>query len=147
MKKGTHEKKHIAKGGILISSSLGMCIASIILFALITVFSLIGLSFNNPHTYLLPFSLFSIYASAFIGGFCSAKKNKGADFLLCGLICGILIALLYSIIFFVIGIIFNTESAPIAWLYRAMIVVASTVGSLLGMNKPQKKQRRKRFKK
>ena len=146
MKKRATEKKHATKRGILISSLFGLCATMIILFALLMIFSLIGLATENPHSLLSPVSFFSIYTSTFFGGFISIKKNKGHDSLLCGLICGIFSAIVLSLVFGVFRLLFDANSTPLSWLFRVLIIITSIIGALLGVNKtkkmPKKKKRR-----
>ena len=135
MKKGASQKKHTARSGILISSALGLCGAFIALLALLTIFSLIGLATSNPHSLISPASLATLYLSAFLGGFIAIKKNKGHDPLLCGLICGVIITACYLGVFFILGFVLRSDSAPISWLYRALLIPSSVLGSLLGASK------------
>ena len=144
MKKRTSQKKRTSKSGILISCISGLCASILIFILLLIAFSLIGLTSENPHSLLTPISFFSIYASSFLGGFISVKKNKGRDPLLCGLICGIIIAVAYSLAFGLIGIICDIDSTPISWLYRILMAVASIVGALLGISKSKKMPKKKR---
>ena len=144
MKKRAKQKRHISKSGILISSAYGLLCATVILILLLTAFSAIGLATENPHSLLTPISFFSIYTASFFGGFIAIKKNKGADALLCGLICGIFTFLFLSLIFFIIGIILKSQSASLTWLFRALIIPASILGSLLGSAKKNKMPKRKK---
>ena len=143
MKKRIKEKKRVSKSGILTSAVFGACISSIIFITLLKIFSLIGLASNTPHALLTPFSFFSIYTATFFGGFVAVKKNKGRDALFCGLFCGCIIALLFSLVFGISGLIFNVTSEPISWLYRALIIISSIIGSLLGINKSTKRPKNK----
>ena len=148
MKKRAHEKKRTSKSGALVASAFGAGMAFALLLALLATFSIIGLAAENPHSLLSPISFFSIYASAFLGGFIAIKKNKGRDTLLCGALCGVLTMLAYSVALWVAGIILDAESTPISWLYRAIIIVCAILGSIIGVNKTHKKSiRRKRRRK
>ncbi len=144
MKKRAKQKRHISKSGILISSAYGLLCATVILILLLAIFSAVGLATENPHSLLTPISFFSIYTASFFGGFIAIKKNKGADALLCGLICGIFTFLFLSLIFFIIGIILKSQSASLTWLFRALIIPASILGSLLGSAKKNKLPKRKK---
>ena len=148
MKKRANEKKRTSKNGALLSSVFGMGIAVAALLALLSIFSIIGLASEKPHSLLSPISFFSIYASAFLGGFVAIKKNKERDALLCGALCGVFIMLAYSVTFWLVGIILNADSTPISWLYRAIIIVCALLGAIIGVNKTHKKSiRRKRRRK
>ncbi len=146
MKKRIKEKKRVSKSGALTSAVFGMCVSSAILLALLIMFSLIGLVISNPHSLITPFSFFSIYASSFFGGFISAKKNKCSDALLCGLICGCFVFLLFSSVFWIFGLIIDVKSAPISWLFRAIMIISSILGAILSTltksKSPKKKRRR-----
>ena len=151
MKKRGIEKKKISrasKSGILVSCSIGLCGAAIILLVLLILFSAIGLSNENPHSMLTPLSFFAIYTSAFFGGFIAIKKNKSRDALLCGLICGMFITITFCMIFLLIGIILNVESTALSWLFRAITIIFSTLGSFLGIKRsngiPKKRHRRRK---
>ena len=125
-------------------TSLVSCIAMgvfstvAIFFVLLVIFSYIVSGMKSPHIYLTPLSFFAIYSSSFLGGFIATLKNKGRDTLLCGLISGTISAILLCLTFLIIGAIFNTESAPIAWLFRALTVVFSLFGALLATKKKQR---------
>lgn len=138
------QKKRTTKRGILLSSAFGLCGAILILLTLLAIFSLVGLAADNPHSLLLPFSLFSIYAAAFFGGFIAIKKNKGRDALPCGVLCGVVVAISYSLIFGIIGIILDIESTSISWLYRPLMIPVSTLGSIVGIAETRKRPKRKR---
>jgi putative membrane protein (TIGR04086 family) len=146
MKKRVSEKKHTSKSGILISAVFGLCISAIIMLALFMLFSIIGLANENPHSLLSPISFFTIYASAFFGGFSAIKKNKGRDCLFCGALCGILIALTYSLIFGIMGLAFNIDNAPISWVYRIIIIPIAFLGSVTGISKQHKQPKKRKFK-
>ena len=143
MKKRTHEKRK-PKNGMLSSAMFGALTSLALLIALLALFSLIGLASNNPHSLLSPFSFFSIYASAFLGGFISAKKNKGPDIIYCGALCGCMVTVLLSLVLWIFALALNVTSEPISWLYRGLMILASTVGSLLAASKSQKMPKRKR---
>ena len=144
MKRMATEKKRTQRSGILISIVFGLCASIIIFIAMLTIFSIIGAATEKPHSLLTPISFFCIYTASFFGGFVSIKKNKGRDSLLCGALCGIVISLTYSLIFGLIGIICDIDSAPISWLYRILMAVASIVGALLGISKSKKMPKKKR---
>ena len=146
MKKRASEKKHVSKSGILISSAFGLFISIITALSLFVIFSLIGLANENPHSLLSPVSFFTIYASAFFGGFSAIKKNKGRDCLLCGALCGIFISLTYSLVFGIIGFICNIDNAPISWVYRIIIIPITFFGSLIGIPKHHKQPKKRKFK-
>lgn len=136
-------KNKASASGIISSVSFGVIMSVALLLSLLLVFSALALTLEKPHVILTPLAFFSIYTSAFFGGFLSAKRSKGRDSLLCGIICGIISAILLSLLFGIISLALNTESAPISWLYRALIIPASILGALIGAkSKPRKKRRR-----
>lgn len=149
MKKRITEKKHKANRGILISTIFGLCVSMLILLILLMIFSLIGLATENPHALLSPLSFFSIYTSAFFGGFTAIKKNKGHDPCICGILCGIIIMITFSLIFGIVGIICNVDSTPISWVYRVLMLPSTLIGSIIGLTKknkiPKHKKRKKWF--
>ena len=139
MKNKTHERKSIKQlSGIPISILLGVSCNIIFFFLLITLFSCIVLNMENPHNYLSPLSFFAIYTSSFFGGFIATKKNKGHDALLCGALNGIISTLLLCLLFLAIGIIFQTQSTPISWLFRALSIAFSIFGAFLATKKIKK---------
>ncbi|MBO7303006.1 MAG: TIGR04086 family membrane protein, partial [Clostridia bacterium] len=93
MKKRGKEKKPSFKGGALKASLIGSLGAIAVFILLISLFSAIGLSFENPHAYVPPLSYLAIYGASFFGGFIASKKNRGHNALLCGLICGVILCL------------------------------------------------------
>ena len=125
---------------------LGVCCTVIILFALLALFSCVALAADNPHKYLSLLSFFAIYTSAFFGGFIATKKNGGRDALLCGGLTGVASTLLLCLLFFMIGALLGDQSTPLSWLFRALSVVASLLGGLLGSKRKrtQRKARRRR---
>ena len=147
MKKRGKEKKPSFKGGALKASLVGTLGAISIFILMLSIFSAIGLSFENPHAYISPLSYLAIYGSAFFGGFIATKKNGGRDSLLCGLICGSITTAVLCLLLFVVGLILKTESGAISWVFRALTIVFSALGSIVGMKrKTQAKKRKKRRK-
>lgn len=142
MKKKKIKNKSSANG-IISSVSFGAIISAALLFSLLLIFSALSLALERPHVIFKPLAFFSIYTSAFFGGFLSVKKNKGRDSLLCGLFCGIVTAILLSLLFGIIALASDAETTPISWLYRALIIPASMLGALIGAkSKPRRKRRR-----
>lgn len=148
MKKKGVKVRGFFEGGALYCSLFGIICAVAYMLICLTVFSAILLALENPHTALAPFAFFSLYTSAFIGGFASAKKNKGRDALLCGLVSGGFITLLFSVIFWIIGLILGVNSALTAWIFRALIAVFALIGAFVGSSKmgstPKKKRHRRK---
>ncbi len=126
---------------------LGASSTIVILFALLVLFCCITLNAKNPHAYLSPLSFFAIYTSTFFGGFIATKKNGSRDSLLCGALTGLASTLLLCLIFLVAGAIFQTQSTPLSWLFRAGALLFSIIGALLATKRkkaPPKKHKAKR---
>lgn len=147
MKKRAPQKKNTSKSGLLISSVFGVFGSVIILLMILVIFSFVGLAISEPHTLLSPVAFSALYLSAFFGGFIAIKKNKGRDALLCGLVCGCFITVLYLLLFWIAGLIFDTDSTMLSWIFRILILPASVLGSFLGTIKdkkiPAKRKRKK----
>ena len=144
MKKRGKEKKPSFKGGALKASLVGTLGAISIFILMLSIFSAIGLSFENPHAYISPLSYLAIYGAAFFGGFIATKKNRGHDALLCGLVCGVITTLTLCLLLFIIGLILKAESGAISWIFRALTVVFPIFGALLGIKRKSKPKKRKR---
>lgn len=143
MKKKKRKTTASASGAIG-CACFGSLASIIILFALLVIFSALALIPKNPHPLLAPLSFFSLYSSAFFGGFLSVKKSKGRDSLLCGLLNGILTAILFSLLFGVVGFLTDAKGTPLSWLFRALIIPASILGALLGKRTKAKRKKRKK---
>ena len=144
-KKSANKKsKTIFEGGALLCSSFGSLSSLAILTVLLMIFAGVCLSLDNAHTALTPFALFSLYTSAFFGGFVAVKKNKGRDALLCSSLCGVFTTLIFCLVFWIVGLIFNIKSDMLSWVFRALCILASILGGFLGINH-SKKSKRKRY--
>ena len=136
MKNKSHKpQKAKTQNGILVSIAIGIFSVLIIFFALISLFSCITVNMKNPHKFLLPLSFFAIYTSSFFGGFIATKKNNSHDALLCGTLVGVISTILLCLLFLIIGMIFNTQSTPLSWLFRALNIIFSVFGSLIASKK------------
>lgn len=132
MKNKSHKlQKTKVQNGILICIAIGIFSIFIIFFALIFLFSCVTVNMKNPHKFLLPLSFFAIYTSSFFGGFIATKKNNSHNALLCGTLVGVISTILLCLLFLIIGMIFNTQSTPISWMFRALNIIFSVFGSLV----------------
>ncbi len=111
--KGMHKKKHLQKRKtlkprgdfshspsakkIFLSSFFGAILGLVFMLALILLFSAVALSFDYPHGFLTPLSLFVLGGGAFFGGLFATRKNGGAA-LLCGALSGVFMLLLLKVI-------------------------------------------------
>ena len=133
--------------GLTFCIILGTCSAVVILFALLALFCCIALTAKNPHIYLAPLSFFAIYTSTFFGGFIATKKNGSKEPLLCGALTGLASTLVLCLIFLLVGAIFQTQSTPLSWLFRAGALLFSLIGALLATKRKKaspKKHKAKR---
>ncbi len=144
-KKSANKKsKSIFEGGALICSAVGSLSSLAILTVLLMIFAGVCLSLDNAHTALTPFALFSLYTSAFFGGFVAVKKNKGRDALLCSSLCGVFTTLIFCLIFWIVGLIFDIKSDMLSWLLRALCIISSIIGGFIGRGSPKKPKRKRR---
>ena len=128
---------------------LGTLSTIVILFALLALFCCIALAAKNPHAYLTPLSFFAIYTSSFFGGFIATKKNGAKDSLLCGALTSLASTFALCLIFILIGAIFQTQSTPLSWLFRAGAMLFSALGALFAAKRKKptpKKHKAKRRK-
>lgn len=144
-KKNANKKsKSIFEGGALLCSALGSLSSFAILTVLLMIFAGVCLSLDNAHTALTPFALFSLYTSAFFGGFVAVKKNKGRDALLCSSLCGVFTTLIFCLVFWIVGLIFDIKSDMLSWVFRALCILASILGGFIGRGSPKKPKRKRR---
>jgi putative membrane protein (TIGR04086 family) len=145
-KKSANKKsKIIFEGGALLCSALGSLSSLAILTVLLMIFAGVCLALDNAHTALTPFALFSLYTSAFFGGFVAVKKNKGRDALLCSSLCGVFTTLIFCLVFWIVGLIFDIKSDMLSWVFRALCIISSIIGGFIGrgsQKKPKRKRRR-----
>lgn len=148
MKTKKREKRSAsARRGVLFCIILGTALGILIFLAMLTLFSCILLATDNPHNYPFPLSLFSIYASAFFGGFIAVKRNGGRDALLCGALTGIAFTLVLCLIFLIIGAILKVDGSASSWLFRSFSVIGAVIGGLVAIKfkgAPKKRRKRKR---
>jgi putative membrane protein (TIGR04086 family) len=144
-KKSANKKsKIIFEGGALLCSALGSLSSLAILTVLLMIFAGVCLALDNAHTALTPFALFSLYTSAFFGGFVAVKKNKGRDALLCSSLCGVFTTLIFCLVFWIVGLIFDIKSDMLSWLLRALCIISSIIGGFIGRGSPKKPKRKRR---
>ena len=113
-------------------------------FFMLMIFAGVCLSLDNAHTALTPFALFSLYTSAFFGGFVAVKKNKGRDALLCSSLCGVFTTIMFCLVFWIVGLIFDIKSDMLSWVFRALCIISSIIGGFIGRGSPKKPKRKRR---
>ena len=108
----------------------------------IALISLFLLSFDHPHTYILPLGLFCVYFSAFVGGFICALADREHAFF-CGAAVGGALFLLIWATFSLLDPILSVDGAGlIALPLKAAIIPLPILGSLFGSKKPSRKRKR-----
>ncbi len=123
--------------------ALGAVISVIILAILIVIISAFCMLSDNPHKFVLPFSLFALCASAFFGGIFSEKKAGGSA-LLCGALCGIIFTLLLFILSALISIGAQPDETRLSPAFKMLIIPFSCLGSIVAIYSPQKNKKRRK---
>ena len=131
-------------GGIFPSTLRGYLVSLAILAAMTLVFSFVVYSLADPNRYILPVSFCILYISSLLGGFFSAKFNRGSA-LLCGLLNG---AMLLATIFLVSlcfgGVHSADRSLGLSVGLRGIALLLSVLGAMIATHKrPPKKRKRK----
>ena len=125
------------------NSLFGAIIGISVSFILILIGAFICYSADDYEPLILPSALIAIYLSGFIGGFCSAKKQRGYA-LICGALCGILMALFWLICSFALKE--NEQGATEfskSFLPRLGIILSSIIGGYFGALKKQTRKHKR----
>lgn len=145
--KAHHDKKNSIDTGssvkaLIINSLFGTLVGLLSLVLCIILMSTVCLLPDNPHIFIIPLCFFSMYSSAFFGGFAAVKRNRGGA-LLCGALCGAALLIAVWLISACIGLGFGISSSGTgAMIYRLIILPVSCVGSLFGNSSSGKKARK-----
>lgn len=99
------------------------------------IFAAVLLVFNIDRAYAAPFATISVAIGSFIASYISAKKinNKGY---LTGLVIGIVVFAIISILSLIFGNSFSLNTI----FHLIIIILASTVGGILGVNADKHKK-------
>ncbi len=126
---------------ILLCSIFGAVAGLVSMLALILIFSAAALSFEYPHEFLTPLSLFSLWAAAFIGGLLATRKNGGTA-LLCGALNAVLMLLSLKLILMILPLS-NSGAAPTLTpkLLSLGAIPFSALGAFLGIPQSKKKSK------
>lgn len=150
MKRQKKSKNPHSLGGRIISSSLfGVAIGLGLLCSLLCIFSAVCLTFTNPHPFILPLCLFSVYSSSFFAGLAAIKHCDGRDALLCGTLTGIILTVLLWGIFSLFGMIYGADTGSntsIGYIWKFLIAPISPIGACLGVRRTKKVSREHRRK-
>ncbi len=93
----------------------------------------------DPNRFISPAAISVLFASSLLGGFLSAKKNKGSA-LLCGLIyAGMLLALTFATSLFFDTTLSAEYSIPTSIGLRGIAVALSVLGAFIGIGQKKKK--------
>ena len=131
-------------GGItksLLSAVIGAVAGYISFLLLLVLFSAVSAASATPLSLVFPASLASIYISAFVCGFSSAKKSGDLSPWLSALFG----TLCFYVLMFLFSLPFNSEgSHEYSLLLRALVIPSSTLGAFCRL-KASRKRRKKRF--
>ncbi len=133
-------------GGVKLAMGVAFGIGAgfLSLSVLLLIFSALCLMSKDPHAMIAPLSLAAIYASAFIAGMLSAKRNGSSSVLICGLLEGICFTALLWLVFFVVGISgLEGENLKNAFIWRLLIIPSSVLGALCTLKRQSPKRRKK----
>lgn len=120
---------------IVKSSFFGIIIGLAVGFALMLLFNIIAFGRENPSAFVAPFALASLFSSAFVCGFCSAKNN-GREYILCGIISGTIYVLIIFLISLFIHRAGDTGTKLLPSIITRLIVLASSIaGGFLASKK------------
>ena len=127
---------------LILNSLFGTFVGILIFISFIIIISFVCLIPENPHLFITPLCFFSMYSSAFFGGFSAVKRNHGGA-LPCGALCGTALLITVWLASACLGLGFGIKSSGTgALIYRIIIIPVACVGSLLGNNSSGKKSRK-----
>lgn len=145
-----HRTKHFSEslpktksGGIIRSTLRGYLFSLAIGTVMTILLSAVVYSLSDPNRYITPVAFCILYISALLGGFFSARFNRGS-----ALLCGGLYALMMLATMFLISLLFsNNFSSDLSLLpaigLRGIAAALSIVGAMVGTHQPSKKRKRK----
>ena len=129
--------------GILPSVARGYLVSLGIGTGLTLLFSAVLYSLADPTRFLTPVASCVLYISALLGGFLSAKFNRGSA-LLCGALYAafMLLTMTFISLFFGFG---HSADYPLttAIAFRAIAVAIAVIGAMIGSHQKTKKRRKK----
>ena len=131
-------------GGILHSTLRGYLVSLAIGVAMTLIFSAVVYSLADPNRYITPVSFCILYISSLLGGFFSAKFNRGSA-LLCGLLyAAMLVASMLFVSFLLNGNYSADRSLGLSVGLRGIAAMLSVLGAMIATHKspPQKRKRK-----
>ena len=134
MKRSDHASKATGPVPILKGALWGVAVCLLSLTLMLLIFSGVCLCFDDPHKFIFPLCLLSIYASALLGGIACSRSGGGRGLLPRGALCGALILLALWGIFTLISLLTHTAPAiGIApFIYKLMLLPVTLIGALIG---------------
>ena len=129
--------------GILACSLRGLAVALLCCVALLFMISAAVYSTADPNRFVMPAAFSALYISALLGGFTSARLNRGSV-----LLCGLLTALLLLGVLFVLSLLMNASLSAERGLasalgLRGIAVGISILGACIGVSNKKKKPKRR----
>ena len=105
--------------------------------------SIIAYSCNDPNSVMSVFAFCAVYIASLIGGFSSAKINRGAG-VVCGALCGVMMTFVLLLLSVLLRNSYSSGySGGAALLLRSAVVLVSVVGGILGCyERPRRRRRR-----
>lgn len=151
MKKGaTHNKRKRAtdcranSSGIkhlLYSSLFGAGMGICIMLAIILLASALCTMLDDPHKFVSPLCIFSVFSAAFFAGLIARKKNKSMT-LLCGAVCGMIILVFIWILSAILKIGFQSNSTTTSsFILDALIIPTTCFGAIIGSSSDKNSRR------
>ena len=141
MNKTYLREKQKTGGGLAVAILKGTGVALICAAAVVTIFCIVALRFDDPGKTAPIFGVAAMLITAFCGGFASAKAHGGRG-VLCGAVFGVLFALILAVAAIVAGA--SLKTAAFLILSPAAVLI-SALGGVAGAaeRKPKKKKRKK----
>ena len=129
--------------GILHSTLRGYLFSLVIGAALTLLLSAVIYSLSDPNRFVTPVSFCILYISALLGGYLSAKFNRGS-----ALLCGALYSVMMLVTMLIVSLFFvNSYSAdhalPLAIGLRGIAAALAIAGAMIAAHKSPKKRKRK----
>ena len=117
---------------------LAISVVSGIILAMLTC--LVGLTLDDPDKYAKIFALISLFFSAFIGGFITAREKKSST-----LLCGICLSLMISALIVAFSLAFSLSmDLTLFGICAPCLLVACVLGANIGVGISSTKKRKRR---
>lgn len=134
----------VKAGGILPSTLRGYLVSLAIGAAMTLVLSFAVYSLADPNRYLLPVSFCILYISSLLGGFFSAKFNRGSA-LLCGLLNAAMLLVTMLLVSLFFGEAYSADrSLGLSIGLRGITVLLSVLGAMVATHKSSPKKRKRK---